>query len=787
MSELTDMLRARAAASLPPVEGELRVSGLRAPVEVLRDAWGVPHVYAANVHDLYLAQGFLVASERLFQLEFSSRLGMGTLSELLGDLTLPIDRFIRTLGWNRAGRRHLERWDDLSWEVSEAFAEGVRAWIEVMPIKPVEYEILQQDPTVFEGREAIEAAASAGAFFAWSQCTNWDAELLRAEIAETLGWEEMLALFPDLPADPSAVVPGTEDGARARRAALELLRHGPEIPGLQGSNSWVVSGERTRTGLPLLANDPHLFVQVPSMWYEVHLSAPGVEARGVALHFSPGVLIGHNERIAWGFTTLPGDMQDLFLERLNEDGSAALYNGEWEPLTVHREEIRVRGRDEPEAVEVRESRHGPILDFYMIGMANPEVVEGGLRENYALRWIGAEDVAQPSSIHNVCTARNFDEFRSALAGWTCPGVHAIYADVEGNIGYQATGKYPVRRRGDGTVPVPGWTDEFEWDGFIPYDQLPWTYNPKEGFIATANNRPHGESYPHLIGRDFLPPYRARRISQLITERNVHDAVSFARMQTDTVSLPARQLLPWLIGVEPGDDRQKQALASLAEWDGDLRADSAPAAIYEVWCSRIADEVLRPRLGEDLYQHFHARRQWGTLAFHYQVLPTILEFPTAMWFGAEGREARDEVLRRALDRALDELTERLGDDPTGWAWGELHRIRFAGRFSILPDLGELFTAAEGPLGGDEQTVAQAQYEPGTPYDAIVIPSWRQIIDLSDLDASLGVVVPGQSGNPASPHFRDQYNLWATGRHHPLPFSRAAVETHAESTLNLLPPE
>ncbi|MDP8955557.1 MAG: penicillin acylase family protein, partial [Actinomycetota bacterium] len=577
------------------------------------------------------------------------------------------------------------------------------------------------------------------------------------------------------------------EGTGGRLAALALLRQAPVLPGRQGSNSWVVSGERTATGMPLLANDPHVFVQVPSMFYEVHLSAPDLETRGVALHFAPGVVIGHNERIAWGYTTLPGDSQDLFMERLNEDGTAALYNGVWEQLAVHREEIHVRGRSEPEIVEVRETRHGPILESYMVGMVNPEVVEEGLRETYAMRWVGGEEITSPSTVHKVSTAENFDQFRAALADWTCSGVHAVYADVDGNIGYQAAGLYPIRKKGDGTVPVPGWTDEYEWDSYIPYEALPWALNPKEGFIATANNRPHGESYPYLIGRDFLPPYRARRISQCITERAVHDVESFARMQMDTVSLPARLMAPHLVAIEPNDDRQKQALAILAEWDFDLRADSAAGAIFEVWCCRIADEVLLPHLGAELYRHFHSHRQWGTLAFQYEVLPTILEFPTARWFGEDGHEGRDKVLRRALDRALEELTDALGDDMSEWQWGALHTVQFAGRFSILPDLGELFMAGEGPLGGDEQTIAQGQYEPGTPYKALVVPAWRQIIDLSDLDASVGVQPPGQSGNPASPHFNDQFDLWMTGRHHPLAFSRPAVDAHAESTLNLLPPE
>jgi penicillin G amidase len=783
MTELTDMLRDRSKAAVPPAEGEFRLPGLREPVEVLWDGYGVPHIYASNTHDLFFTQGYVVASERLFQMELSLRLGSGRLSEIFGDLTLPMDRFIRTIGWNRAAVRLTEQWDDLSWEMSDAYAAGVRAWIERMPAKPIEYQILQLDPFYPEDRQAAVLGAGASVFMVWSLSTNWDAELLRTEVAERLGWEAMVGLFPELPTEPGLVQAGKDGGGAGRRRALELLLQAPTFPAGQGSNNWVVAGRRSATGMPLLANDPHLFVQVPSIWFEVHLNAPGINVAGVGLPFAPGVIIGHNERIAWGITNLGGDVQDLYLEQLNEDGTAALYNGVWEPLTVHHEEIAVRGRPEPEAVTVTETRHGPILDSYLIGLGSPEAVVGGITRTYALRSVGLEESARASTIYRLNTAANFDEFRAALADWAAPGSNFVYADVDGNIGYQANGWHPIRKRGDGTVPVPGWTDEYEWDGYIPFAEMPWSYNPDEGFIVTANNKIHDDSYPYLIGKDFLPPFRARRIAELITERAVHDMDSFARIHMDTVSLPARDIVPLLVSVEPGDDRQKEALSVLAEWDHDLTADSAAAALYEVWCCRIADLVLRPRLGEELYLHYYARREW-TNTFQYQVLPTLLRFPTATWFGGDGPEARDRLLREALDAALAELTAALGEDMAGWQWGALHRVRFQGQLARIPDLAELVTGGEGPLGGDEQTVLQGMFEPGTSYDAVVVPSWRQIIDLGDLDASVGTHTVGQSGHPGSPHFRDLYRLWSTGTYHPMPFSRKAVEAAAASKMDLL---
>src|ERR1051325_1111261 len=483
MSELTDLLRERARAALPQVEGQVEVSGLHEAVEVLWDRWGVPHIYAGSTHDLYFAQGYVLASERLFQMDFTLRLGSGHLSELLGEVTLPLDRFIRTVGWNRAPDRLMAGWDDLSLEIAEAFAGGARAWVERMPARPIEYDILQADPALPEGAELIRWAVAASVFMGWSLSSNWDAELLRELIADELGWETMAALFPSIPNHPAMVRPGKLGGSR-RQTARELLRQAPPFPSGQGSNNWVVSGRRSATGKPLLANDPHILAQTPSIWFEMHLSAPGIDVRGVSLPFASGILLGHNDRIAWGATNVGGDTQDLFLERLDEERTAALYQGMWEPLTVHREEIGVRGRTEPVGVEGRETRHGPLLDSYMVGVANPQVVEGGIPQDYALRWVGLDEGASNGALHRLNTAANFEEFRAALEGWTSPGQNWVYADVDGNIGYQCTGLHPIRKRGDGTVPVPGWTDDYEWDGFVPYEDMPWAYNPEEGFICT---------------------------------------------------------------------------------------------------------------------------------------------------------------------------------------------------------------------------------------------------------------------------------------------------------------
>ncbi|HYH28216.1 MAG TPA: penicillin acylase family protein, partial [Actinomycetota bacterium] len=455
--ELAERLRTAAEEAVPKLEGEIRAPGLRGRVEVLRDRWGVPHVYAERPTDLFFAQGFLVASERLFQIEAARRLGLGRISELFGGLTLPLDRFVRALGWNRTAKRLVGGWDSRSMEMSASYNEGIRAWYEMMPALPVEYVFLEAEPWVPTGEEASIADAAAAVFLAWSLSRGWDGDLLRAEVAERLGLEAMRVLFPDPEPVPPPVQAGKLGGDPARLLLLEQALLPP--PG-QGSNAWVVGPSRSASGRPLLANDPHLATQLPPAWFEVHLSAPGYHAAGVALPFSPGVVSGHNERIAWGVTNSEGDVQDLFLEQLSAHGTSARFRQGWEPVQVHTEEIRVRHSDERFVVEARETRHGPLIDSYTIGIGAPTVIEGGVRRSYALRWVGFTHGIQPSAVWRLNVAHDWDSFREAARHWTCPGQGMVYADVEGNIGFQLTGVYPLRRNHDGTLPVPGWTGEY---------------------------------------------------------------------------------------------------------------------------------------------------------------------------------------------------------------------------------------------------------------------------------------------------------------------------------------
>ena len=512
-----------------------------------------------------------------------------------------------------------------------------------------------------------------------------------------------------------------------------------------------MSGSRTASGRPILANDPHLLVQQPAAWFELHLRAPGFEARGVALPFVPGILIGTTPHHAWGVTNVSGDVQDLYVERLNDEGTAAEFDGGWEPMTVHAETIEVRGGPAV-TFDVRETRHGPILETAPVGVSGNEYarVDG----TFALRWTAADGLLEPVVLADLVRAASFEEFREALRGLWCPGQNVVYADVEGTIGYQCTGRFPVRRAGDGSAPVAGWTSDHEWEGYLPYEELPWSKDPGTGFVVTANHRIHDDDYPHLIGVDFHTGFRARRIADLLEPNHAQTAADSAAIQVDTVSLPAQRLLPHLLATEARSDAARRALGLLEGWSGDLEAGSAAAAVYQVWVGRIAVVAFGDAGGDrSLIDEYVAWRE----AFVCTALPAMLDGGTP----PPGGGSWDEVLAVALDEAVELLAERFGDDERAWRWGALHRVRFAHPLARLPGIGALFVAADHELGGDEQTVLQGGFDARLGFDAVVVPSWRLVVDLADPDGSLAVLTTGQSGNPASPHWNDQSELWASG--------------------------
>ncbi|MDP9371824.1 MAG: penicillin acylase family protein, partial [Chloroflexota bacterium] len=585
----TGLAGAAALASLrrplPRLAGELTLPGLAAPVEVIRDRWGVPHLYARGNADLFMAQGFVHAQERLWQMELQRRTGRGQLAEIFGPVALESDRFLRTLGFGRIAEREADALAGETREAVEAYVRGVNAFIAAGGSRlPVEFTILRFRPRPWEPADVL----AWGKIMALNLSGNWTTEVLRARIVAAVGVERAAELDPAYPDDHPLTIPGgvryrPDLGADALDAeeATRPFAGGGDI-GPQGSNAWVVGGARAAGGRPLLANDPHLALQMPSLWYENHLTGGDYEVAGTSIPGSPGVVIGHNARVAWGVTNGMNDVQDLYIERFDPadpTGTRYEFRGAWERAEVVREEIAVRGRP-AETLEVRVTRHGPVISP-LIPPTGADG-DGATRDQaLALRWTALEPGRLLQSVLAIDRARDWASFRAALADWTVPPQNFVYADVDGHFGYALGGDLPVRARGDGRLPVPGWTGEWEWTGIIPHDELPHALDPAAGYVVTANNRIVApEEAPHMHA-EWASGYRAARIHELIGATPLHDAASFGRIHRDLRSLPglAFAALAREGRLPAADAVERAARDALAAWDGDLIADSTAGLIY----------------------------------------------------------------------------------------------------------------------------------------------------------------------------------------------------------------
>jgi len=781
-------LKEYARSALRPIEGRADLPGLEADVEVFTDRWGVPHVYASSSSDAYAAQGYLHAAERLWQMDFMRRVAQGRLSEIVGEPGYGLDRFFRTLGLGRLARKNAKNFDDDSRAQAASYHAGVQAAVTSLP-PPVEYQLLAGLAPEFGNtlEDSLVDGCSISLLMSFQLSANWPFELLRAELAAHLGIERARELSPFMNAEAPLV--GVSDPGFPNVA--KQLREAAYGAGLQrglGSNNWVVAGSKTTTGKPLLANDPHLLVQMPAIWMEMHLSAPDLDVAGVSLPGLPGIAIGHNRRIAWGFTNTQADVCDLYVERLSPDGKTYEYKGAQKRVKLVREKILVRGEAKPRVHEVRITRHGPLLTDVIAGGVSPEVIQDAIKETVALRWIQEDIQLTQRPVQKMNRASNWEEFREAVREWPIAGQNMVYADVDGNIGYQFTGTVPVREKGSGVAPVPGWTGEYEWKGTIPFDDLPRTYNPERGFVATANHRMVDIDYPYHLTHDWEMPHRARRITAMLSEKEQLSHDDIKAMHMDTFSGIASELVPHFLQAEVAGERETEAIKHVETWDMRLDADSVGASIFNAWFLRVAEAMFAERLGPDLWQEYFPRKSWTT-NWAYDAVRDIIASPQAFWVGGDGTDnaaERDRLIGRALTAAIADLEGRLGPDMSDWRWGRLHLVHFRHTVAgVIPALDELLSAGPYEVGGGDDTVNRGVLHPSEGFADGAIASWRQIIDLADFDASEGIITTGNSGNPASDHYADQSPMWATGEYHPMPFTRAAVEAATEGRLVLSP--
>ncbi|GAA1612418.1 penicillin acylase family protein [Catellatospora bangladeshensis] len=811
------------------VDGELTLAGLSAPVTVRRDVYGIPQLYARTSDDLYRAQGYVHAQDRFWEMDFRRHVTAGRVSELFGQSQVETDKYLRTMGWRRVAEQELALLKPESQQALRAYADGVNAWLAAntdtasLPsgqgdgfassgALSLEYSLLglQNSGYVIERWTPVDSLAWLKAM-AWDLRGNMEAEIRRAALqAEGLSKEQVDQLYPAYPLDRNlpivnggVIVNGAFDAkATAPAPAPAVTPPAPaplsatglrdladglaELPGLMGnadgdgigSNSWVISGKLTATGKPILANDPHLSPSQPGIWYQIGLHCEcGVEVAGFSFSGVPGVVIGHNAKIAWGFTNLDPDVIDMYLEEV--DGDKVKAGDGWEQLTSRQEVIKVAGGSDV-TITVRTGRHGPLLSD-----ASESLAKLGGRYAIAMRWTALDPGRTADALFALNKAGNWTEFRAAAAQFEVPAQNIVYADVEGNIGYQSPGRIPVRGAGDGKRFAPGWDKAYDWTGFIPFDELPSVLNPDRGYVVTANQAVIGDQYQRHLTDDWSYGYRSQRIYDMIgTAGGKITVEDVQKQQFDNRNGFAPTLIPALQKApRPALSQvEKNADALLVDWDYQQGEDSAAAAYYNaIWKNLLG--LTFDELGADYAADGGDR--W------FEVVRGLLNKPDDKWWDAKGTpavEQRDDMLAQAMSAAVKELAEAQGEDPKQWRWGAMHTLTPThatfGESGIGP-IEWLFNRDTVGVSGGDAIVNATGWSAGEGYEVDAVPSMRMIVNLADLNESRWVQLTGNSGHAFHENYADQFELWRTGRTLPFRFDKAAIEAEAKATLTLKP--
>ncbi len=812
-------------SSFPQTNGEVKLVGLDNPVDIYRDSYGIPQIYAQSSHDLFFAQGYTHAQDRFWQMDFWRHIGSGRLSEMFGKSELDTDIFLRTLGWERIAKQELSMMNADEVAILQAYADGVNAYLASHKgaALSLEYAVLKlltpgYTPEPWQPANTL----TWGKVMAWDLSSQGKSEAEKAILLKTLTPQQISELFPPYPVDNPVIVPNfkasTTPGAMTNpmQETQPLVDMAPAFQALLtnmdkldavlgpsgseiGSNNWVISGKLTATGKPLLANDMHLSEQMPSIWYEIGLHCSPVSAScpynvtGFSFAGVPAVIVGHNDRIAWGFTNVGPDVLDLYIEKINPaNPNQYEVNGQWVDMKLVQETVNV-AKGQPVQLTVRYTRHGPVVYDNPTDQKQIQDTWGvALPANYAIsmRWTALEPTNLFKAVFGIDVAKNWTDFRQAATYFAVPAQNMVYADIDGNIGYQTPGNIPIRLPGhNGDYPVPGWTDEYEWQGYIPFNQLPNAYNPAEGYVVSANNAVVGSSYPYPITDEWDYGFRAARIVQMIKAApGPIDAAYIQKIHGDDYNASAAYMVPLLMQLNLIDQHLLTQRDVLKSWDYQNRMDQAAPALYNVFWRAVLARTFHDNLPKDYWP------DGGDI--WVEVMRELVQKPDSSWWDDQAtpiKETRDDILKLAFSDAVTEIEKLLETDATKWAWGELHTLTFHNQ--------SLGTSGVGPIEalfnrGPYQTAGGSSIVNATAWDAseadakqayqvVTLPSERLIVDLSDLPASLSVITTGESGHAYHKNYADQADLWRNIQYHPMLWGKQLVESTATQHLVLKP--
>jgi len=734
--------------SKPVIDGELAVTILDQDVTVTRDEKGVPHIFAKTDADLYRAQGYVQAQDRLFQMDLARRQASGRLSEIIGEATINTDKHFRTFSLRDAAEKSLAAYDDESKQVLEWYAEGVNAFIaQAKESNTLSYEfaLLGYEPEEW----TVVDSLTIGKYMAYDLGGNWNTLAFRHWALQNFDEEKAKELFIKYPENASAIIEANIQNpvAVAGQFSAEMLPNE-----FNGSNNWVVSGDKTKSGTPILADDPHLGLSTPSIWYQMHLQSPQQNVSGVIFAGIPGIILGHNDEIAWGVTNVGPDVQDLYIEIPNPDNPTQFrYDGKWEQAEVRDESIKVKDGETVD-FEVVVTRHGPIMTDLAFKDTEPTA-------QFSMQWTALQPTAELRAVLGFNKAKTWSDFEKALEDFKAPAQNFVFASKDGTIAYKANGQIPIRKQGEGQLPVPGDSSDYGWEGFIPWDELPTQVNPKEGFIATANNQVIGEDYPYHITDFWAQPYRFERIKEVLEANDAITVEDMMALQMDQHNLYAREFLPDLLTSlkeKDQDGKYAEIMAMLEKWDMVDAKESGAPLVFHTLMIKLQEVLFKDQMPEDMYGIMY-----GKFNITDQLLRTAYSGEKSIWIEEQG--GIDETIYKAFELTIAQLEDQFGKNSSKWQWGDYHQLTFDHTLgSASPILAAYFNAKKVPIGGSKVTVQAADNDLAGNVDHGA--SWRFVVDVGDLSSAYHIVGPGQSGHVKSDWYQDQVLDWANGDYH-----------------------
>jgi penicillin amidase len=779
--------------SLPQTNGTIHLTSLHQAVDVYRDEFGIPHIIAGDEHDLMVATGYVQAQDRLWQMDISRRAGEGRLSEIFDTSTVQFDKLFRTLRFSALADSLAEHLHPETKQILQDYADGVNAFIDSHHGSyPIEFDMLQYQPEHWK----VEHSLLLSRLMAWELNFAWWVDLTYAEIAAKVPPEKLKEIYPTYPDSIPPIVSQTPvhnlPMEKMPKASAELSFQGatPDpryTRGLHqilsvarsyrewfnmgslsgGSNAWVIAGSRSISGRPILANDPHLRFSAPARWYEMHLSAPGLNVEGVTIPGSPVVVIGHNDSLAWGLTNAMLDDADFYFEQFDSSEHNYRFQESMIPIDRREETIYV-GTHDSISIVTRFTRHGPIISDVHPVTQRPGNDSTLTNTPIAMRWTGYEISDEMYGFFRMDKATNHDEFESAIREIAVPGQSLVYADARGNIGYWMTGRVPIRPKSDPILPQKGWDGSAEWQGYVPFDQLPHLWNPSSGAIICANQKIADNSFPYILSNYWEPPARLQRISELLSSMEKYSESDFRRIQMDVVSPYARAVTGRILNAyaDSGAENEsvRNALEYLRNWDFRATTGDVAGTIVNVFLVKLFHNIYEDEMGPEVFSDFVFFS-----AIPYRVTDNLMARDSSAWFEnvqTGVRESKRDIIHKSLLDALEELNTRFGSEMKSWQWGNIHQIVFAHPFGRRKPLDRIFNVGPFPMNGSTTTISKAEFQIGDPYDVYSGPSFRMVVDLSKPQLASTVIPLGQSGQPFDDHYDDQVALWRNGVYHPV---------------------